>query len=94
MSVIETHCVLKSKTIPKPKLNINQLTNYSFRVGVHLDTGGQDTVGVGGHGQVRDGGAVSSLGLLRRTRVENSDASTDLHSAAAILRRRTGSGGK
>ena len=97
MGVRQTLCVSKpeiSKNIPKLIQNINQLTNRSFRVGAHLDTGGQDTVGVGGHGQVLDGGAVSSLGSLWRARVENSDASTDVHSAAAILGRRTGSVGQ
>ena len=97
VSVIETQCVFKSEkpeNLPKTKLNINQLTNHSFRVGVHLDTGGQDTVGVGGRDQVLDGGAVSSLGPLQRARVENFDASTDVHSAAAILGKKTGSGGQ
>ena len=72
----------------------NMKWEKSFRVGEHHGTEGQVTVGVGGRGPVLDGGAVSSLGSLRRTGVENFDASTDVHSAAAILGRKTGSGGQ
>ena len=94
MVAMETHCVYKPETFPKSKLNINQLTNSSFREGDNLVAGEQDTVGVEGQGQVRDDRAVSSIGSLQRAGVDNFDTSTDVHSAAALLGRKTGSGGQ
>ena len=89
-SIEQTDSLYKSGIIiKKRKLKINETNCSSLKVGVNQqDTGAQDTVGAGVGGGVRDGGAVSSLGLQQSAGVEKFRVSTVVQSATATLGRK------
>ena len=77
----KTHGLYKSENIKKRKIN-NAINCYSLKVG---ETGTLDGVGVGGGGEVWDGGAVSSIGSRQGAGVEKILTRMGAQSATATL---------